>query len=502
MTENIHDAFARIADDLGLGLDPDALRVLTAVGEELLSDRERLDALAAEHLPAPERVGERGGRVPGAEENPHHAWVWRCAIEGAATGPLAGRTVALKDTVSLGGAPLLNGSALLEGFRPSQDATVVERLLAAGATIAGKTAVPAFCCEGAGLIGHPEPLPVNPVDPARLPGGSSSGSAVVVAAGEADLALGGDQGGSIRIPAAWCGCVGLKPTFGLVPYTGVFPVELTLDSVGPMARTVADCARMLDAIAGADGRDPRQGAVPVQAYEAALEDTAPLRIGVLAEGFDIPGASEPEVDALVRETAERLAGAGHEVAPVSVPMHRDGVTIWNGVCLQGLTALLLADEAGTNHRGEFDLELTERMRAIRQDAAAGLPDTVKVTMLAGEHLTREHGVRYYAQAQNLGRVLARTYDAALADVDVLLMPTTPMRAPARPSGMDEDERLLLAIGLESSNNVAPFNVSGHPSLSVPCGTADGLPVGVNLVGRRFDDATVLRAGAAVERVRS
>ena len=154
MGEDVGAAFARIAEDLGLGLDEASLGVLTAVGEQLLADRARLDALSAEHAPAPAPLDGRDGHVPALDENRHHGWVWRCAIAGAADGPLAGRTIALKDTISLAGAPLLNGSELLEGFRPSRDATVVDRLLAAGATIAGKTAVPAFCCEGAGLIGR------------------------------------------------------------------------------------------------------------------------------------------------------------------------------------------------------------------------------------------------------------------------------------------------------------------------------------------------------------
>src|SRR5213078_1563176 len=168
----------------------------------------------------------------------------------------------------------------------------------------------------------------NPHNPTRTTGGSSSGSAALVAAGEVDMAIGGDQGGSIRIPSSWCGIYGLKPTYGLVPYTGIFPIELTLDHTGPMAMTVADCALMLEVIAGPDGLDPRQIDVATQPYTQVLEGGADgLRVGLLSEGFGIPDVSEPDVDAAVRAAADALAGAGGELEEVSVTMHRDGLAI-------------------------------------------------------------------------------------------------------------------------------------------------------------------------------
>src|SRR5688572_13425639 len=241
---------------------------------------------------------------------------------------------------------MLNGSPIMEGYVPREDATVVTRLLDAGAHIIGKSAVPAFCFDGGGLTGYPDPQPVNPHNPAYLAGASSNGSAVVVVEGQADMALGGDQGGSIRMPSSWSGCCGHKPTWGLVPYTGIFPIELTLDHIGPMARTVADCALMLSVIAGEDGLDPRQNNVSVQDYNAALEVGADgLRVGVLAEGFGIPDASEPDVDAAVRAAADVLAGAGASVEEVSIPMHRDGLAIWNAIAIEGATDLMVRGDA-------------------------------------------------------------------------------------------------------------------------------------------------------------
>lgn len=202
-----------------------------------------------------------GGRPAEAGESSVNGWAWRCSIRGRPGGPLAGRTAAIKDNTAVAGLPWRLGTRVMGEFVPDEDATVVTRLLDAGADIIGKSAVPSFCFDGAGFLGDFEPQVLNPADPTRVPGGSSSGSAALVTNGEVDVALGGDQGGSIRLPASFCGCVGHKPTYGLVPYTGIFPVERTLDHVGPLACTVRDAAVVLDAIAGPDGVDPRQGAI-------------------------------------------------------------------------------------------------------------------------------------------------------------------------------------------------------------------------------------------------
>ena len=261
---------ARIAEEYMLGLSDEELSTFAELAGPSLAGFARLDELADETLPVSyprEDVGHR----PTGEENPSNGWSWKCSVHGAAEGPLTGRTVGVKDNVCVAGVPMLNGSPIMEGYVPREDATVVTRLLDAGAHIVGKTAVPAFCFDGGGLTGYPDPQPTNPHDPAYLCGASSNGSAAVLVTGEAELALGGDQGGSIRLPSSWSGCCGHKPTHGLVPYTGILPIELTLDHIGPMAMTVADCAVMLEAIAGPDGLDPRQIDVVTQPYSQSLE---------------------------------------------------------------------------------------------------------------------------------------------------------------------------------------------------------------------------------------
>ncbi|HEX6024277.1 MAG TPA: amidase [Solirubrobacter sp.] len=488
-----------LADSLHMPLTESELDVFEEVIAGAVEGYRRLDELPDTSLPVKyprEDVGHR----PVGDENPSNGWAWKCSIRGAESGPLAGRTVGVKDNVCVAGVPMLNGSPIMEGYVPREDATVVTRLLDAGAHIIGKTAVPAFCFDGGGLTGYPDPQPVNPHKSAYLAGASSNGSAVVVVEGEADMALGGDQGGSIRLPSSWSGCCGHKPTHGLVPYTGIFPIELTLDHIGPMARTVADCALMLSVIAGEDGLDPRQINVSVQDYTAALEVGAEgLRVGVLAEGFDIPGVSEPDVDAAVRAAADALASAGATVEEVSIPMHRDGLAIWNAIATEGATDLMVRGDAfGTNHKGHYTTDLVDFYGRARRSRGADYSPTVKLTALLGTYLSEDYNHHYYAKARNLGRRLEAEYAAALERFDVLLLPTTPMKAREIPvdGGIPE----ILAAALGNLNNTSPFDVTGNPALSVPCGTSDGLPVGAMFVGRHFDDATVLRAGHAYQSV--
>jgi amidase len=489
----------RIAKAFELTLTDEEIAAFDAVVGPTAAGYARLDELDDETLPVKYPRADRGRR-PDPGEFPSNGWVWRCDIPGAPEGPLAGKTLAVKDCICLAEIPMLNGSPIMEGYVPKEDATVVTRLLDAGAHIVGKTAVPAFCFDGGGVTGYPEPQPTNPHDSRYMCGASSNGSAAVLVTGQADLALGGDQGGSIRLPASWSGCCGHKPTYGLVPYTGCFPIEHTIDHVGPMANTVADCALMLDAIAGEDGLDPRQVGVRTQAYAAELERGAEgLRVGVLKEGFDIPDASEPDVDEAVRAAAARLEGAGATVEEVSVPLHSDGLAIWNAVALEGATELMVRGNAfGTNHKGHHTTDLVDFYGRARRERANDYSITVKVTVLFGAWVAERYHHTYYAKAQNLGRRLRAAYAEALENVDVLVLPTTAMKARPIPTGGG----LLDVIGAALGNlhNTAAFDVTGNPALSVPCAMSDGRPIGMMLVGRHFDDATVLRAGHAYQSI--
>lgn len=463
-----------------------------AIGQAL-GGYARLDELVEEPLPV--RYPRAGVRPPAAAGDAYHGWAWRCSIRGAADGPLRGRTVAIKDNVAVAGVPLLNGSAVMEGFVPREDATVVTRLLDAGAEILGKSAAGGLCYDGSSVDVYPR-NPVNPHDPARVVGGSSGGSAVLLVAGEVDLAIGGDQGGSIRNPASWCGVVGLKPTWGLVPYTGAISGEPVMDHLGPMARTVADCAAMLQVIAGPDGLDPRQRDVRVGDYASQLDaGAAGLRVGILGEGFGWP-ESEPDVDDVVRAAARRFATLGAEVVDVSVPEHLDAPAIAGAIYQEGTVNVFDLGGLVPGARGHHSVEHLDFFSRAWGERAADLPDLVKVSILLGHWASTRYGRRYYAKAVNLTRTLAAAYDRALARVDVLVLPTTVRKAPTLPEPGD------LAARLDRMGNVihntAAFNATGHPALSIPCGWSEGLPVGMQLVGRRWDEALLLRAAAAFE----
>jgi amidase len=417
-------------------------------------------------------------------------------VKGAENGLLAGRRIALKDNICLAGVPMMIGSSIVEGYVPDIDATVVTRILDAGGEIAGKAKCEHLSRAGGSHTASSGPVH-NPHDRERSTGGSSSGCAAIVASGEVTMAIGGDQAGSIRFPASFCGIYGLKPTWGLVPYTGVAPLEPTLDHVGPMTATVEENARLLEAIAGPDdGLDPRQGALEVGGYLDALEQGVEgLRIGVLAEGFGLQ-LSEPEVDAVVREAADRLAEQGATVTAISLPEHRLGLAALLPIFLQGNLAVFDADCLPPGGRGLYVTSF-ERAFGGWRERSNELSDGLKLELLMAEHVQRSYRRRHYAKAQNLSRRLRRAYDAALSEHDLLLMPTVPHRAPRLPAP-DAPLEERLAPTLEATVNTAPFNCTGHPALSVPCAVDEGLPIGMSLVGRWYGEPTIYRAAYAYE----
>src|SRR6185437_49597 len=256
------------------------------------------------------------------------------SIKGRPGGPLSGRRVALKDNICLAGVPMTIGADVFEGYVPDVDATIVERILDAGGEIAGKAVCENYCVSGGSHTSSSGPVH-NPVRPGYSAGGSSSGSAAVVAAGDVPLSIGTDQAGSVRIPSSYCGAYGMKPTYGLVPYTGITPLEPSMDHAGPISANVRDNARLLQAIAGADGIDPRQRDVQVNDYAAELDrGVQGLRIGVVREGFGRAN-SEAGVDAKVREAAARFARMGAVVEEISIPMHSLGFAIWAPIAHDG-----------------------------------------------------------------------------------------------------------------------------------------------------------------------
>jgi amidase len=375
---------------------------------------------------------------------------------------------------------------------------VVTRMLDAGATIIGKTVCEYFCFSGGSHTSATGPVH-NPHKTGYSAGGSSSGSGVVVALGEADMALGGDQGGSIRIPSSFCGIYGLKPTHGLVPYTGIMPIELTLDHTGPMTATVEDNALLLEVLAGPDGLDPRQySEANADGYRGGLgKGAGTLRIGVVEEGFKHP-SSLPQVDEIVREAADRFRKLGATVETVSIPIHRLGQAIWLPVAAEGATMqMMLGNGFGFNWQGLYVTSMLDFHSGWRARADE-LSDSLKNTMLLGHYMVSRYRGHYYAKAQNLVRRLRRGYDDVLAKFDLLLMPTLPIVAAPLP---EENAPLdvILQRAFEMLPNTAPFDCTHHPAMSLPCGLVGGLPVGLMLIGKHYDESAIYQAAAAFER---
>lgn len=442
------------------------------------------------------RYQRSAGYRPASTENPLNAWYYKTEVNGALHGKLAGRTIALKDNVSLAGVPMMNGASPLEGFVPSFDATVVSRLLDAGATILGKATCEHYCLSGGSHTSDPAPVH-NPYRHGYAAGGSSSGSAALVAAGDVDMAVGGDQGGSIRIPSAFCGTYGMKPTHGLVPYTGIMAIEATIDHAGPITGNVRDNALMLEVMAGSDGLDPRQAAPRVEVYSDYLQrGVSGLKIGILKEGFAL-GNQDPRVTDKVNNAIARLQALGAQVEEVSVPEHGLAGALWHPIGCEGLTAQMMhGNGAGFNWKGLYDVALLDKQVGWR-DQADALSASLKLCMFVGQYGIERYNGRFYAKAQNIARLARNAYDAALQRYDLLVMPTVPIVAQPHPApGCSITE--YVARALEMIGNTAPQDITGHPAMSIPCGLVDGLPVGLMLVGAHYAEGTIYQAAAAFE----
>ena len=311
------------------------------------------------------------------------------------------------------------------------------------------------------------------------------------------MAIGGDQGGSIRIPASYSGIYGMKPTHGLVPYTGIMPIETTIDHTGPMTATVEDNALLLEAIAGEDGMDPRHYGVQTAEYTKALgKGVSGLRIGVVTEGFG-HGNSEEDVDASVRKGAELFREMQAQVEEISIPMHALGQAIWTPIAIEGLHwQMMLGNGYGMNWKGLYLTSLMDR-HAQWRERADELSPTLKLCMFLGEWFIKHYNGRFYGKSQNLTRQLRETYTKALQEYDLLLMPTLPMKATKLPEPDAEIDEVI-ARGLEMITNTSPFDVTGHPSMSVPCGMGDGRPIGLMLTAKHYDEATIYQAAHAFE----
>ncbi|KAI2777994.1 putative amidase [Daldinia loculata] len=453
------------------------------------------------------------------EDNELGAWATKVTAKciNPTSDLLRGRTIALKDNMAFAGVRCTNGTSMVD-WTPNIDATVVTRVLDAGATIVGKAACENSCLEGmsgTAVTGQVH----NPFAKGYSAGGSSSGSGRLVATGSVDLAFGCDQGGSIRIPASSCGIVGLKPTWGLVPYTGILSLDATIDHVGPMTKNVRDCALFLEAIAGPDGWDDRQP--PLGLEGDRLKFVAPVdltlgkepakmlegfKIGVLSEGFEVPGQDTAVVTS-VKSAIEKFKSLGAEVASVSVPLHKEAPLLWAcALPLPGGRQSLLGDMDGRKQ-----LYLTDRAELIGSKLTQSQFDALgpgASNMYIGYLWIQEkYGAKVQGKAMNLLKATSDAYDKALEAFDVLVMPTLPYPPPRLPEPeSNEGPRNYLARTTGLIANTCPFNNSGHPALSLPVGFVPAredptikLPTAIQIVGRKYADVDCLKVAAAWEK---
>lgn len=445
-------------------------------------------------LPAPAAAvpaALRRSARPEPSEDPFNALITKCDVEGSRTGSLLGLRVVVKDTVAVAGIPMTNGWADTEPVLPSQDALCVARLLAAGASIVGK----------ANLDPSDFGPTLNPIDRRFSAGGSSSGSAAAVAGGLADAAIGHDVGGSIRLPASWCGVVGMKPTQGLVPLHGVLAWDGQLDAVGPITSTVAANAAMLEVMSGPDWRAPSPQPVPVTAGQytsAASESVRGMRVGVVTEALDSAAYTHDTVVAFERALSG-LRSLGAIVTPASVPLWGHSPAIWLSTLAFGLTVTW---ELGTNFshplwRDEVVAAWLQRRIQSTGPRPPGFPFGAAALPLVYECLRSAGDARPFVVAGNLRLTLAHQIDEALRYVDLLVTPTFP----TGPTPVEETEsiserkREQRPLDVETFSaavfTTCPANLSGHPALTVPSGPGDhGLPTGLQLLGRRFEERTL------------
>jgi aspartyl-tRNA(Asn)/glutamyl-tRNA(Gln) amidotransferase subunit A len=406
-------------------------------------------------------------------------------------GPLAGVPIALKDNLCTRGTPTTCGSKILEGWRPPYTATCVERILAAGGVVVGKANCDEFAM-GSSTENSAFGPTRNPRDPTRVPGGSSGGSAAAVASGFAALALGSDTGGSIRQPAALCGVVGVKPTYGLVSRYGLIAFASSLDQVGPFATTVADAALLLDVIAGPDPLDSTSTRHPVPALTPVLgAGVDGLRVGIVEELTDVDGI-QAEVRAAVDSAAGALEDAGATVERVSVPSSRYALSAYYLIAPAEASSNL-ARYDGVRYGLRVDADDVATMNARTREAGFG-PEVKRRIMLGTYALSAGYYDAYYAKAQRVRTLLLRDFARVYERCDVLVAPTSPTVA--------------FAIGAKTADPLAmylsdvctiPTNLAGHAGISVPFGTGEGgLPVGVQVLAPALGEAVMFRVAAALE----
>lgn len=473
--ERFERAVSRAADTYGIDLPGEAVGEYANELASMADSLGTLDPAGPDDDPATDvRKGD----------DPYNAFAHTFSLPGG-EGPLADLALGVKDNTAVAGVPLTCGSAALS-YTPSSHATVVQRLLDAGADVRATTNMDEFASFTTGETCAHGPI-VNPAVEGGVPGGSSSGSAAAVAAGDLDAALGTDTGGSVRIPASYCGVVGLKPTHRSVSRFGVVDLAPSLDHVGVLGSSVETTSRVFEAVAGPDLRDPSTlGLSRPDVTPQASESVDDYRVGVVSEAME-------DADEAVREQIEaatgELADAGVGVQEVSLPTFGAAPLAFAAVAYVEF-ARVIADDGQVYGAGTG---ASEGLRAALADMdVADLGGVVTNQLLVGGGLLETDGERHYVAAQRVREALTAEVDSQLETVDALVLPTTPTTAPDFGTVTDD------TAFVRTVSHTVPFNFTGHPALSVPCGTVENRPVGCQLVGGWHEESTVLALGSVVE----
>ncbi|KAF6025108.1 hypothetical protein EB796_016587 [Bugula neritina] len=494
---------SQISADLNLGINEDQIKEYLDVINTWLKACDGLRLIEEETIPV--LYPRIPGVKPARKDNPYNAWATKVEIKGESYGILAGKTIAVKDNVFIAGTPLTNGSKIWEGYTPEFDATVVTRILQAGGTIRGKSTCENQCCSGNSFTSASGPV-LNPHDITRSAGGSSSGSAVLVATGEVDMAIGGDQGGSVRLPSCWSGCVGLKATFGLVPVTGSLGCEPSFDHLGPMASNVTDAAKLLEVIAGYDdGRDHRQNPhVVIPKYSQLLTgDLTGVKFGYVKEGS---GRASDGVKSVMSHVITKLRESGAVVEEVSITLHAQSGSLWMALLPAFYESMIKNYGQPPGFNEMYNVSALRHFKQTMQVRAHDMSPPVKAYTMFGEFIRRKDGNQIVARAMNCRPTLRKAYNDVLEKYDALIMPTIPIAAVKLPP-LDLTPKEFIREIQSKNVNTAPFNLTGHPALSLNVGKvkpedggSNSLPVGLQIVCKHFEEAKLLDIAYGVEKL--
>ncbi|EGV61708.1 Glutamyl-tRNA amidotransferase subunit A [Yamadazyma tenuis] len=500
--EDLHAQPAKLGLQLRSDEVEDYYKILCAL------DRSAKKLVAMEDYYQPtflDRFPRKDIHYPEKADNLKGAWAYKVTIEDtkpqlSKNRPLAGKTICIKDCVEIAGVPQIFGTDAFKPWVPKADATVVTRLLEAGGIIKGLATCEnqsSSTSSNTASTGNVE----NPYHDGYSAGGSSSGTGYLVGSGEIDIGVGADQGGSIRVPSAHCGLVGFKPTFGLVPYTGIGSLETNIDHCGPMTRTVLENCTMLEVMAGQDGFDDRQNGSPtiehVPKYKEITEKSSlkGMKIGILKESLEVPTMT-PAMKAKFLEAAEKFKALGAEVVEISIPYHLVAPEIW--MIGQRISGCVRKLGLQTGRRILKSTEYASHILPWTQESFDKTPVPVKNGIVNGLYLS-EHYPSLYVKSINLSFKARDEYNKALEQVDVLITPTVPVVAP--PHGIRDGTPLELiknTIGLNANTGI--FNMTGHPALTLPVGFLAAidnpdikLPVGLQIIGKHFDELSIYRA---------